>query len=128
VHDVVVGPMSEKVLEHERAEHHRRADPAAPVAGVDVELRAERDDLSPGQLGRRPGVPVAQREVGDVVSRLDQALAEIAVPALGPAQREGMETVVDEADAHGERRRLAGEALACRRDRKRATFAVFARS
>jgi hypothetical protein len=59
----------------------------------------------------------------------DQALAEIAIPALGAAEREGVETVVDEADPHmEERRRFAGESLRWPRDRKRATFAAFARS
>ena len=50
--------------------------------------------------GVHAAVPLAQRQVGDLVPVGREPLAEVAVPALGAADGVGEEAVVDEADAH----------------------------
>ena len=52
-------------------------------------------------LGALAAVPLAQRQVGDLVPVGGQPLGEVAVPALGAADGVGEQAVVDEADAHG---------------------------
>ena len=44
--------------------------------------------------------PLAQREVADLVTVGGEALREVAIPALGPADGMREQAVVDEADAH----------------------------
>ena len=56
---------------------------------------------TPGTLGGRAAIPLAQRQVGDLVPVGRQPLGEVAVPALGAADGVGEQAVVDEADAHG---------------------------
>ena len=45
-------------------------------------------------------LPLAQRQVGDLVTLGRQALGQVAVPALGPADGVGVEAVVDDAHPH----------------------------
>ena len=53
---------------------------------------------TPGQVGHRAAVPLAQRDVGDLVALGGQPQGEVAVPALRPADGVGEEAVVDKGD------------------------------
>ena len=55
---------------------------------------------TPGTSGALAAVPLAQGQVGHLVPVRRQALAEVAVPPLGAADRVGEQAVVDEADTH----------------------------
>ena len=76
-------------------------DAALAGPGVQAHARADDHDLHAGDPRRVGAVPLAQRQVGDVVALGREALGEVAVPALGAADRVGEEAVVDEADPHG---------------------------
>ena len=55
-----------------------------------------------GHAGVRAAIPLAQRQVGDLVPVRGQPLGQVAVPALGPADGVRKQAVVDEADPHGD--------------------------
>src|SRR5205807_3028011 len=46
-------------------------------------------------------IPLPQREVGDLMALRGQPLCEVAIPALGAADRVREQAVVDDADSHG---------------------------
>ena len=75
----------------------------AEAAGAHVvrEPRPDRDDPHPRHARIVPARPLAQREVGDLMAVRGEALGEVAVPALGPADGVGEQAVVDEADPQG---------------------------
>ena len=49
---------------------------------------------------RLAALPLAQRQVGDLVALGREALGEVAIPALAAADRVREQAVVDDADAH----------------------------
>ena len=56
-----------------------------------------------GQGSRGVAVfPLAQREVGDLVTLQDEALGKAAVPPLGAPDGVREQTVIDQADPHGQ--------------------------
>ena len=99
VQHVVLAAVPDEMAEHAEAEDERRQDPP-PAVRVQVELRADRDDPDAGNLRRGVRLPLAQGQVGDLVTVVREPLREVAVPALGTADGVREEAVVDEADAH----------------------------
>ena len=96
--DVVAAPAPQQVPEHAGAEHQRRQD-AAPLAFV--ELHSWRHDAHVDALEVvELALPLAQRQVGDVVTGVAQAQGEAAIHTLGASDGVREEAVVDEADAH----------------------------
>ena len=83
------------------AEDERRQDPA-PAAGVYSAIRgpAVDDPHARVEVGLLAALPLAQRQVGDLVALGREALGEVAIPALGAADGVGEQAVVDDADAH----------------------------
>ena len=72
----------------------------SPFILVDATRVDEADHAYVRKRWRLVRVPVAHRQVGDVVSGLAEPESEVAHPALGAADRLGENVVVDEADAH----------------------------
>jgi hypothetical protein len=102
VDDVVTAAVSQQVPQHAGPEHERRED--APAARhVELHPWPDGPDVHARYLGALAARPLAQREHRDLVAVRGQALAEVAVPALGPAHGVGVQAVVDEADAHAGR-------------------------
>ena len=99
VDDVVAAPVAQQVPQHARAEDQRRRDPP-PAAGVERHPRPGRPDRDAVDDRPRAAIPLAQREVRHVVTVDGQALGEVAIPALGPADRVREEAVVDDQDPH----------------------------
>ncbi len=102
VHDVVAAPVAQQVPQHAGAEHERRRDPAPP-ARVERHPRPGGAYVDARHVGARPAVPLAQREVADLVAVGVQALGEVAIPALAAADRVGKQAVVDDQDPHAPR-------------------------
>ena len=100
--DVVAAAVAQQVHEHAQPEHERRQDAPARRSSVYSAMRgpARHDPHAPVDLGVLAALPLAQRQVGDLVTLGCQALGEVAIPALGAPDRVGVEAVVDEADAH----------------------------
>ena len=70
-----------------------------PRPGVERHARPDRHRPARRRTtARSPRVPLAQREVGDLVAVGREALGEVAVPALGAADGPREQAVVDEAD------------------------------
>ena len=85
MHHLVAAAVAQQVPQHPQPEHQRRSDPPAPVLGVEPHVRARRHDAHAlVEVHPRPPLPLAQRQVGDLVALLRQALGEVAVPALRP--------------------------------------------
>jgi hypothetical protein len=101
VHHVVVAAVAQQVPEHARAERERRRDPAPALLGVELEARPGGDHAHPVEVRIDPPLPLPQRHVGHVVALGRQAPSDVAVPALGAADRVRVEAVVEQADAHG---------------------------
>ena|SRR5438445_4675534 len=97
--DVVPPSMAQKVDEHAESEHEWRQE-APPSMGVELHTRHDCDDPYAGDRGIRASVPLPAGEEGNLVTAGCQSLGEVAVPPLSSADREGVETVVDDADAH----------------------------
>ena len=64
--------------------------------------RADDAHVDAGNAGGHPLLPLAQRQVGYFMALLGEALGEVAIPPLGPADRVGIQTVIDEADPHAD--------------------------
>ena len=76
-------------------------------------------------VGALAALPLAQRQVGDLVALGGQALGEVAIPALAAADGVREQAVVDDADAHVPRETVRPcDRIALRR---RATFRPSAR-
>ena len=103
--DVVAAPVEQQVPEHAEPEDERRQDPP-PAAAAHVQRHPRSDDahVDAGHAGIGAAIPLAQRHVRHLVAVGREPLGEVAVPALGAADRVGEEAVVDEADAHARRR------------------------
>ena len=126
VHDVVAAPVAQQVPEHAGAEHERRQDAPAAARRVELHARARRHHAHARYVGALAAVPLAQREVGDLVPVRGEPLAEVAVPALGAADGVREQAVVDEADRAWRRQRLADRCATIAA--QRATSSVSARS
>jgi hypothetical protein len=100
VHHVVAPAVAEQVAQHAPAEAQRRPDPPVPVVPVERLARGDRDHLDALDPGRVVVVPLAPREVGDLVAGRDELGGEVAVPALGAADRPRVQAVVEDADPH----------------------------
>jgi hypothetical protein len=87
------------VPQHAQAEDERWPD-ASSTLDVERHPRADGDHAHSTNPGILPALPLAQRQVRDLVTLLGKPFAEIAVPALGPADGMGIEAVVDETDTH----------------------------
>ena len=98
--------------EHAGAEHERRQHAPAPAWRVELHPRPGAHHAHARHLAALAAIPLAQREVGDLVPLRGQALAEVAVPALGAADGVREQAVVDQADRASKRQRLADLALA----------------
>ncbi len=100
MHHVVAVPAAQQVPQHAQPEHQRRGDLAAAVGGVQRQFRPRRHDAHPIDPRLLAVLPLAQRQVGDLVALLREALGEVAIPALSAPDGAGEEAVVYEADAH----------------------------
>src|ERR671914_1717997 len=76
----------------------QRWEQASPSSCIELHPRRDRDDSHARNVGL--AVPLAAREEGHIVPARRETLGEVAVPALRATHRVGIETVVDEADAH----------------------------
>ena len=77
-------------------------------------------------LAALAALPLAQRQVRDLVAVGGEPLAEVAVPALGAADGVREQAVVDEADPHAGAR--ACQTFRYHRRAARATSSIVARS
>ena len=102
MHDVVAAAVAQQVHEHAQPEHERRQDAPAAAGRVQRHARARRSTTRTRGSSSRAlaALPLAQRQVGDLVAVGRQALGEVAIPALGAADGVGEQAVVDDADAH----------------------------
>ncbi len=99
--DVVAAAVTQQVHEHAQPEDERWQDPPPAVIGVQRHARAGGDDAHAlVDLRALAPLPLAQRQVGDLVPLGRQALGEIAIPALGAPDRMGEQAVVYKAHAH----------------------------
>jgi hypothetical protein len=89
----------DKVPQDADPEDERRPDPAPPVH-VELQPRADGDDPDATDCGVFALVPLPEGQVSDIVPLPRKPLRKVAVPALGAAHRVGVETVVDNANAH----------------------------
>jgi hypothetical protein len=89
--------VAQQMPEHAHAEDQRRRD-ASAIADVEVHSGPDDPDVDALKVVEL-AVPLAQRDVRDVVAGVAQAQGEVAVPALRSADGVGEQTVVDEADA-----------------------------
>jgi hypothetical protein len=106
VNHVVAAAMAEQMPEHPETEDERRQNPTPAGRGVQPHPRADGAHDDPRHPGIRSLIPLAQCQVGHLMSVGGEALAKVAIPALGSADGVREETVVDQADAH----RQPGEA------------------
>ncbi len=98
---VVAAAVTQQVQEDSQSEHEWGQDAPTSVRGVQGHARTHRHDPHPVDLRPLAAIPLAQRQVGDLVPVACQALGEVAIPALGAADREGEQAVIDDADVHG---------------------------
>src|SRR6266540_2025657 len=102
MHDVVAPPVSQEVPEYSEAEDERRADaPAAP--DVQLQSRPHRHHTDAPNTRIDASFPLPEGQIRHLVPLFGEPLRKVPVPALSPADRVGIETVVDEADAHRQR-------------------------
>ncbi len=99
VDDVIAAPVTQQMPQHAGAEDERGPDPP-PAVDVERHARARRADVHARQLRPRPALPLAQREVRDVVPVGDESLCEGAIPPLAAADRVRKQAVVDDQDPH----------------------------
>ena len=87
-----------------RARRRRRRAAAASGGGRDRRTAASAArpprTSTPRHVGIGASVPLAQRQIGDLVALGGQTLCQVAVPALGATDRVREQAVIDEADAH----------------------------
>ena len=101
MHHVVAAAVAQQVQEHPQPEHERRQDAPPPARRVQRHPRARgHDPHALVEVGLLAAIPLAQRQVGDLVPLGRQALGEVAIPALGAADGVGEEAVIDDADTH----------------------------
>ena len=100
MHHLVAAPAPQQVPQHPQPKHQWRGDLAAAVGGVQREFRPHRHDAHPIDPRLLAPLPLAQRQVGDLVALSGEALGEVSIPPLGAPHRVGEEAVVYEADAH----------------------------
>ncbi len=97
----VVAPASQRQMgEHAGAEHERRQDPPAAVCRVQAHARTGADHTHTGHVRTLAPIPLAQRQVGDLVAVGGESLGEVSVPALGAADGIREQAVIDDADTH----------------------------
>jgi hypothetical protein len=86
VHDVVATPVRQQMTEDASTEPERRSD---PPPSTDIELETWPDGDHFHARDRRIGtrVPLAKREVRNLVALLGQPLGERPIPALGATNR-----------------------------------------
>ncbi len=96
VDDVIAAAVSQRVPQHAGAEDQRREDAPLARARVQAHARAGRDHAHTRQVGLV--VPLAQRDVGDVVAVGGEPQRQLAVPALGAADGVREQAVVDDTD------------------------------
>jgi hypothetical protein len=99
--DVVTTPMAGEMTENAEPEDDRGQHSPASALRVELHPRAGGDDPDAADVGRRVGVPLAQRQHGDVVPGQGQPFGQVPVPALGAADGVRKQAVVDDADAYG---------------------------
>jgi len=73
------------------------SDPTSAVR-VEPHSRPDAEDPDAREVGAGSGLPLPERQVGDLVPGRGEAPRQLPVPALGAADRVGIQTVVDEAD------------------------------
>jgi hypothetical protein len=100
VDDVVAAPVAEEMGQDAATEYKWRRDSAPAASCVQGHPRADCADVDPRDTGVRPPVPLAERQIGHLVPVGGESLGEVAVPALGAADRMREETVVDDTHAH----------------------------
>src|SRR5918998_2295891 len=125
VDHVVGAAVAEQVPQYPGAKDKRRQDPASPVRGVEPHAWPRRDHVYTRDLTPLYASPLAQREVGQLVSIGGQPFGEVAIPSLGAADGVGEQAVVDQADTHGAGDR--GLQTFRYHRRRRATSSVLAR-
>src|SRR5262245_9136468 len=91
--------MSDQMPQHTEPERERRENSTTAVR-VERHPPGDRDDVNAGKLGLRSGLPVAHRQVGDLVSFLRETQGHVAIPAFRASHCLRVEEVVDEADPH----------------------------
>ena len=101
------------------ARARRRRTPAAARPGADLSActapsAGRQRPPHAGNTGIRTTIPLAQRQVGDLMSLGGEPLRQASVPALGAADRVREQAVVDEADAHSRCRSLPDLKPGCR--------------
>ena len=90
----------QQMSEHACPEYDRRKD-APPSADIQGHARArDRHAHAAVYVRLRAPIPLAQRQVGDLMTLTRQALGEVGVPALGAADGVREQAVVDDAHAH----------------------------
>ena len=97
--DVVGRAAIQQVPPDRKAESDGRTE-RAPAVAVDTARIGQTDDVDSGQIGSTTFVPVAHRQVGDLVAGGGEPQREVTEPALGTADGLRVDVVVDEADAH----------------------------
>ncbi len=90
--------------ENAEPEHERRSDATPAVGRVEAHPGSDRHDRHAVDLSLLAALPLAQRQVGHLVTVRGQPLAEVPIPALGAADRVREQAVVDQADPHSEAR------------------------
>jgi hypothetical protein len=101
VDHVVAAAVAQQVQKDPQPEHERRQDAPAPARRVERHARARgHDPHALVEIDLLAAVPLAQRQVGDLVAVGRQALGEVAIPALGAADGVGEQAVIDDADTH----------------------------
>src|SRR5436190_3526806 len=85
--------------EDAEAEDQRRTD-APPAVCIELRLRRDSHDTHTGDAGIFASRPLSAGEKGNLVAAGGELFGEISVPPFGSADREGVEAVVDDADAH----------------------------
>ena len=102
VHDLVAAAVAEQMPQARPARTRAAAGCAGARPRVYSAMRgpAATTRTRPSSSSALAALPLAQRQVGDLVALGRQALGEVAIPALGAPDGVGEEAVVDDADAH----------------------------
>ena len=99
--DVVAATPPQQVQEDPHAEYERRQDATSPARRIQPHAGSSGHDPDAlVEINLRAAIPLAQRDVGDLMPLAGQPLGEIAVPALSPSDGVGKQAVIDETYTH----------------------------
>jgi hypothetical protein len=102
VQHLVAAPVAQQVRQHAEPEDERRQDATPPAGRVEGHPRSHGPHVHPWiEIELLAPLPLAQRQIGDLVPLRRQPLGEVSIPALAAADRVRVEAVVDDADSHG---------------------------